>query len=439
MSIRKGKNYRYGIHVTDMKHLAKDVPIEDMNAPDKVYLCMSQHIGAPAIPVVAVGDKVKKGQLIGEASGAISANVFSSVSGTVSTIDVFENGMGQKQKYVVIDNDHGEEEVLLDEMKSFEPSDLVERIRLAGIVGLGGAGFPTAVKLSPKTQLDTLIINGAECEPYLTCDYRLMLEKTEEVYKGIMYTARALKIKKIIIGIEANKPDAIDLFSKYTDLDVVVLKKQYPMGSEKHLIYCTTGRKVPCGKMPFDVGVCVQNIKTVLAIYDAVEHNKPLTSTVITVSGKGIKTPKNVRVALGTSFEDIINFCGGKDENTVKIIAGGPMMGKALASTSHYARKTDSGILCLVRGEANLSEQTNCINCGKCADNCPMRLIPALLDKAILAGDYKQAEKLGVMNCIECGSCAYNCPAKRNLTQNFNFSKGKIKEMHLSQSQQGGK
>lgn len=433
--MRKGKFFPYGIHVRDMKYLTKDLTIEKMPDPDKVYLSMSQHIGAPAIPVVSVGDKVKKGQLIGEASGAISANVFASVSGTVEKIEDIVNAMGQKQKYVVIENDRLEDEIFFDDMTSFEPADLIERIRLAGIVGLGGAGFPTAVKLSPKTQLDTLIINGAECEPYLNCDYRLMLERTQDIYKGIMYAARALKIKNIIIGIEANKPQAIEAFSKYSDIEVVVLKKQYPMGSEKHLIYCTTGRKVPCGKMPFDVNVCVQNIKTMIAIYEAIDLNKPLAKTVITVSGKGIKNSKNLRVALGTPFEDIISYCGGMDENTVKIVAGGPMMGKALVGLTQYTRKTDSGILCLTKKETDLNEPTNCINCGRCTENCPMRLIPSLMERAIGAKDYLQAEKLGVMNCIECGTCAYNCPAKRALTQSFNFSKGKIKEIHAKEKE----
>ncbi|MBQ7348424.1 MAG: RnfABCDGE type electron transport complex subunit C [Clostridia bacterium] len=350
MSIRKGKNYPYGIHVKDMKYLTRDSAIENMPLPDKVYISMSQHIGAPAIPVVAVGDTVKKGQLIGEASGAISANVFSSVSGKVVDITDIINGMGQKQKHIVIENNGLNEEVFFDEMPGFTQKDIVERIRLAGIVGLGGAGFPTAVKLSPKTQLDTLIINGAECEPYLNCDYRLMLERAEDVYKGIKYTAMALNIDKIIIGIEANKPEAIKIFSEYKDLDVVVLKKQYTMGSEKHLIYCSTGRKVPCGKMPFDVGVCVQNIKTMIAVYEAIEKNIPLTETVMTVSGLGIAQSKNLRVALGTSFNDIIEYCGGKSEDTVKLVAGGPMMGKALISLDQYARKTDSGLLVLKKG-----------------------------------------------------------------------------------------
>jgi electron transport complex protein RnfC len=245
----------------------------------------------------------------------------------------------------------------------------------------------------------------------------------------------ALGIKKIIIGIEANKPKAIEAFSRYDDVEVVVLKKQYPMGSEKHLIYCTTGRKVPCGKMPFDVGCCVQNIKTVIAIKHAIEDNKALSSTVLTVSGYGIKEPKNLRVQIGTPLEDIIEFCGGQIEESAKIISGGPMMGKAMAGTNAYTRKTDSGYLFLTAKETSLLEPTNCINCGKCVDNCPMRLIPTTMEKSILAGEYLTAKKLGVLNCIECGSCAYNCPAKRPLVQSFNFAKGKIKEIQMKESQ----
>lgn len=429
MSIKKGLNYPYGIHVPDNKELTKDKPIEIMPAPAKVYLSMSQHIGAPAIPVVNVGDCVKKGQLIGEASGVISANVFSSVSGTVTAVEPMVNAMGQKSTYVIIENDGKDEQVFLDDMTEFTPSALVERIRLAGIVGLGGAGFPTAVKLSPKTQLDTLIINGAECEPYLNCDYRLMLERTDDIYKGIKWTAAALNIKKIIIGIEGNKPKALQAFEKYSDLEVVCLKQQYPMGSEKHLIYCTTKRKVPCGKMPFDVGVCVQNIKTMIACYEAIEKNIPLTETVITVSGDGVKQSKNLKIALGTSFTDLIDYCGGIDQNTIKLVSGGPMMGKALMGLNVYATKTSSGLLCLKESEVSLKDATNCINCGMCARNCPMRLMPMYIESYTLAGDFKNAEKYGAMNCIECGSCAYNCPAKRALVQSISFAKVKIKEM----------
>ncbi len=429
MSLRKGKFYPYGIHVPDRKELTSELSIENMPAPQKVYISLSQHIGAPAILKVAVGDKVKKGQLIGEASGAISANVHSSVSGTVTAISDVINGLGQKQTYVEIENDFSNDCVLFDDIKDFEKDSLVERIKLAGIVGLGGAGFPTAVKLSPKNQLDTLIINGAECEPYLNCDYRLMLERTDDIYKGIIYVAKALDLKRIIIGIEANKPLAIKAFERFTDLEVVILKKQYPMGSEKHLIYCTTGRKVPVGKMPFDVGVCVQNIKTVIACLEAIENNIPLTETVLTVSGNGINNPKNLKVAIGTPFSDVIEYCGGKKDGVVKIIAGGPMMGKALINLTQYIRKTDSGLLLLTNGETSVSAPTNCISCGKCAFNCPMRLMPMQIEAFTIAGDYAMAEKYGAMNCIECGSCAFNCPAKRPLVQSVAYAKSKIKEM----------
>lgn len=429
MSTRKGLDYAYGIHVPDRKCLTCDLPIEVAPTPQKVYVCMSQHIGAPAIPTVAVGDVVKKGDMVGQASGVISANVFASVCGTVVGIEEIVNALGQKLTYVVIENNGSQEETLFEDMTDFEPASLIERIRLAGIVGLGGAGFPTAVKLSPKNQLDVLIINGAECEPYLNCDYRLMLERTDDIYKGIKYAARALKINKIVIGIEANKPLAIKAFERFEDLDVVILKKQYPMGSEKHLIYCTTKRKVPCGKMPFDVGVCVQNIKTMIACYEAIELNKPLTETVITVSGEGVGSPKNLKVPLGTPFSYLVELCGGESDGTVKLVAGGPMMGKALTGLNHYTRKTDSGLLCLKSEETSLDNATNCINCGMCAKNCPMRLMPMYIESFTLAGDYANAEKYGAMNCIECGSCAYNCPAKRALVQSIGLAKVKIKEM----------
>ena len=431
MSIRKGKNYPYGIHVKDMKELCAESPIIKMPAPKKVYISMSQHIGAPAIPIVNVGDKVVKRQLIGKESGVISANVYSSVCGTVVGIEDIITASGLKMKHVIIENDGGDEEIFFDNIENFEPKTIIERIRLAGIVGLGGAGFPTAVKLSPSIKLDTLIINGAECEPYLNCDYRLMLENTEDIYRGVKYAALALGIKKIIIGIEANKPKAIEAFSKYDDIEVVVLKKQYPMGSEKHLIYCTTGRKVPCGKMPFDVGCCVQNIKTVIAIKHAIEDNKALSSTVLTVSGGGIKEPKNLRIQIGTSLEDIIEFCGGLVGDSVKIIAGGPMMGKAMIGTNSYTRKTNSGYLFLTDKETSVDEPTNCINCARCAKNCPMRLMPMYIESFALSGDFESAKKYGAMNCLECGSCAYNCPAKRPLVQSIAMAKSKIKELKI--------
>ena len=428
--IVKGKNYRYGIHVPDNKSLSKDKEIEVFPSPKMVYVSLTQHIGAPAQAVVNVGDKVKKGMLIGKETGFVSANVYSPISGEVKSIERITNGLQQNQEYVVIENDNLNEEEFLSPLTTFSKEEIVARIREAGIVGLGGAGFPTAVKFSPKEPIDTLIINGAECEPYLTCDYRLMLERADDIYKGIKYLKIALGVSNVIVGIEKNKPDVIEKFGKlFPDLKIVALKKQYPMGSEKHLIYCTTGRKVPVGKLPMDVSVCVANIKTVIACLEAVEDNKPLTEIVLTVSGNGIVEPKNLLVPLGTSFSEIIEFCGGLTEKAEKIIAGGPMMGKTLINLNHFARKTDSGITVLTKDETDIANPTNCINCAKCASNCPMRLMPMYIEAFALAGDFESAEKYGAMNCLECGSCAYNCPAKRSLVQSINYAKSKIREL----------
>ena len=424
----KGKAFPYGTHIPDRKELTSNLEIEQMPAPERVYVCTSQHIGAPSECVVAIGDKVKIGSLIAKACGAVSANVYSSVSGTVEEITDLVNGMGQKQKYVVIKNDFLDECEYFDDIETLDKEHIVERIKLAGIVGLGGAGFPTSVKLSPKTPIDTLIINGAECEPYLNCDYRLMIEQTDQIKQGIDLVAKALGTTNVIIGIEANKPLAIQAFSKYDDLKVVVLKQQYPMGSEKHLIYCTTGRKVAPGKMPFDKGCCVQNIKTVLACYQAIKLNLPLTHTVMTVSGMGIKNPKNLKVAIGTSFSDIIEYCGGLNDDAFKLVAGGPMMGKALYGLNHYAKKTDSGLLVLTKSEASFKEPSNCINCAVCVKNCPMRLMPMYIESFALSGDFDEANRYGAMSCIECGTCAYNCPADRPLVQSIQMAKSKIRE-----------
>ena len=408
-----------------------------MPAPSLLFLSLSQHIGAPADPVVAAGDTVKKGTLIAKANGPVSANVFSPVCGKVRSVERITDGQKQTQQFIVVENDGGTEEELFPDVSDRSPQSIVERVRLAGIVGLGGAGFPTANKLTPKNPLDTLVINGAECEPYLTCDFRLMLERTDDIYKGIKYLAAALGVKRIVMGIEINKPEAIKAFEKYGDIELYALKKQYPMGSEKHLIYVTTGRKVPVGKMPFDVGCCVQNIKTALATFEAVDLNRPLTDAYITVSGRGIKTPKNLKVALGTPFSDIVAYCGGASEDVVKVIAGGPMMGKALVGLERFAKKTDSGILLLREKETCLKEPSSCISCGRCALKCPMRLMPMYIDAFALAGNYKEAERYGAMNCVECGLCAYVCPAKRALVQSISYAKKMIKEQRAKENANG--
>lgn len=428
--LKKPHIFRRGIHFHDMKYLSCDKPIEVMDEPEIVAICLQQHIGKPAVPVVEKGDSVYQGQLIASADGYVSANIYASVSGEVIGFEKRPNPKGQLNDYILIKNDFKNNTMTLPMLTDLTSESIVERITLAGIVGMGGAGFPTAVKLSPRTPVDTLIINGAECEPYLTCDYRLMLEKTAEVIGGIRYLAKALNVSNIIVGIEKNKPKAIELFSRFEDITVVPLKKAYPMGSEKHLIYCVSGRKVPLGKLPSDAGCVVQNIATSLAVYEAVALGKPLYERVLTVSGKSIPEPKNILVKFGTPFDKILDFCGGVPDNCIALIAGGPMMGVPMVSTNFYTRKTDSGILALGKSEFDYNSPTNCINCGKCARACPMKLLPMSIDFYTQAGEYEKAEKIGgVNNCIECGCCAYVCPAKRSLVQSIALCKSKLRQM----------
>lgn len=430
MKLKKGKFFRRGIHPHDMKYLSCECPIETMTPPESIAISLQQHIGKPAECVVQVGDHVKVGQLIGKQCGPISANVYASVSGEVTAIRSCPNPRGGMSDYVVIQNDGTDESVSLPAIDAEDPAQILDRIHEAGIVGMGGAGFPTAVKLAPRTPVDTLIINGAECEPYLTCDYRLMIERTQAVLRGIRLLAKALGVTNIMVGIEANKPKAIELFAAAEDMQVVVLKKRYPMGSEKHLIYCCTGRKVRPGQLPADAGCVVQNIATAYAVYEAVDCNKPLYERIVTISGQAVQTPKNLQVRFGTSFGALLDAAGMSEEDTAMLIAGGPMMGATVLHADYYTRKTDSGLLALKRSEVGLSNPTACINCGKCASVCPMHLLPMRIDFYTIAGDYTTANEIGgVMNCIECGSCAYVCPANRALLQSITLCKSKLRAM----------
>ena len=435
MKAIKGKFFSRGVHPSDMKDIAKDFPIEEMKPSDVIGISICQHIGKPAEPVVQKDDYVKRGQLIAKASGFVSANIYSSVSGTVIGIEKHHTQNGQVHDFIMIKNDGLDETVSLEPLKEINSQTIKDRIAEAGLVGMGGAGFPTVVKLSPKTPVDTLVINGAECEPYLTCDYRLMIEKTNEVAEGIRLLAKSIGVSKIMLGIEANKPDAIAAFEQFDDIQVVILKKRYPMGSEKHLIYCTTGRKVPTGKLPSDAGCVVQNIATAFATYEAVCLNKPLYERVLTVSGKAITSPKNLLVRFGTSTDEIFAYCGGIKDDALMLVSGGPMMGAAMISDKYYTKKADSGLLALTKEEVCLAEPTPCLHCGKCADVCPMHLLPMEITFYTLAGDYDMANKIGgVMNCISCGCCSYVCPAKRPLVQNIALCKSK-----LAQKAKGGK
>jgi len=424
----KISTFKKGIHFNDKKRLTRDCPIEVMPLLDDYFVSLSQHIGAPAVPLVNAGDKVCEGQLIAKAQGFVSANIFAPVAGVVVGIVKRKNNLGTQIDYIHIRREEGDI-VKLPDINKDDPKEIAQRIADAGIVGLGGAGFPTHVKLLPKKPVDTLIINAAECESYLNCDNRLLLEKTESVIAGVKLIAKSVNgIRKIIVGIEENKPRAYELLKQYDGIEIKLLKKKYPQGGEKQLIYACCGRKVPTKGLPMDVGVIVQNVATCFAVYEAVELNKPLYQRVMTVSGEGVKSPKNLLVKNGTQYKDIIEYCGGITETTKKLIAGGPMMGVSLTGLNGVTSKTDSGLLALTVEEINLTQPSACINCATCARVCPMNLMPMYIDFYTLAGDYETAIKYGVEHCIECGCCAYSCPAKRTLVQSIKICKAKLKE-----------
>lgn len=418
-----------GIRPHDNKALSKNEPIEIMPAPEKAYISCAQSLGKPAIPAVGTGERVLEGQLIANADGAISSDVFSSVTGTVTEIVNLTGANGNTEKFIVIERDRESREVF-----SFPPLDdptadeIIARIRDCGVVGLGGAGFPTAVKCNSRTPVDTLILNGAECEPYLTCDYRLMLESTDGIVRGARYIKKALGAERILIGIEANKPDCIEKFEPYDDIQPIILKKKYPMGGEKQLIYASTGRKVGLGKLPADIGVVVENVATCFAVCEAVERGKPLYERVLTATGKAIKNPKNLKVKVGTPLKDIVDYCGGEVKNPKKAVQGGPMTGVALSDYDKFTHKTTSGLLLMTEDETSAEEPTPCLNCGKCADVCPMRLMPMNTAFYAAAGDFESALKYGsTAACIECGACEYICPAKRPLIQAIRKTKAYLR------------
>lgn len=433
MKAIKGKPFFAGIHVHDKKSLACNKETERMPEPEEVYISLSQSLGKPAAPCVEKGQKVKEGELIAKASGPISSNVFASISGEVTDIKPLVGANGGTETYIVIKGDNSGEKAYLPPLENPDGDTIKQRICDCGIVGLGGAGFPTAVKVAPKTSVDTLVLNGAECEPYLTCDHRLMLEHTDEIVRGALMIAKALTVSKIYIGIEANKPDCIAAFEKYDEIQPVILKKQYPMGSEKHLIYVCTGRKVGIGKLPADSGVVVQNVATAYAVCQAVEQGKPLYERILTVSGGAVKEPKNLWVKVGTAVKDIVDYCGGETEEPKKVVQGGPMTGMALSTYDVYTHKTTSGVLLLTGKEAAAEEPTPCLNCGKCADVCPMHLMPMQTAFYASAGDFDSAAKYGnTLSCIECGACEYTCPAKRPLIQAIRKTKAAMRAKQTS-------
>lgn len=428
----KTRTFAKGIKPPHNKRYTDGSPLKDCPAPSTVYIPLSQHIGKPAIAVVAAGDRVKVGTRIGAADGYVSADIFSSVSGTVKAIVRRKTPTGFCE-HVEIENDGAYKIQYLPPMGEVTRESILKRIKDAGLVGMGGAGFPSHVKYAPKTPVDTFIINAAECEPYITCDYRLLVEHTDKVLGGAKLLADALGQSEFYIGVEDNKPQAIELLeasakAQNINAHVVALKSKYPQGAEKQLIYAVTRRKVPLGKLPADVGAVVGNVHTAYALYEAAFENIPLYRRAMTVTGD-VETPSNLWVRTGTLYSDCAEFCGGARSDCVKTISGGPMMGFALADTNYSVTKTSGALLFLNEKDANTSAPMPCINCGKCAKACPMNLMPMYIDAYTLRGDYATAEKYGALNCIECGCCAYTCPAKRPIVQSVKLCKNKLREL----------
>ena len=426
-----------GVHPADNK-LSAGKPIEILPVPQMVSIPLSQHLGAPSEPVVNKGDTVKTGQLIAKSTGFVSANIHSSVSGKVEKIDEVLDASGYRRKAIIIKTEGDEWEPSIDRsdklIKEIKLSseEIIKRISDAGIVGMGGATFPSHVKLSPPPgkKCEILIINGVECEPYLTSDHRLMLEKSEEMLVGITLLMKALNVDKAIIGIENNKKDAIEklqnLVHSYTGISVQPLKVKYPQGGEKQLIDACIKRYVPSGKLPIEVGAVVHNVGTAFAVYEAVQKNKPLFERVVTVTGISVKNPVNLLVRIGTPVSALLEAAGGMPENCAKIVNGGPMMGKALSSSEVPITKGSSGILLLPLELTEKQEMQNCIRCGKCASTCPMKLSPYLLMSLGERQIWDRAEEEHVFDCIECGSCVYVCPSYRPLLDYVRIGKSEV-------------
>lgn len=429
--------FKGGIHPPDKKELAKDKKISPTKPPKRVVVPLVQHIGAPCKLAVNIGQEVKKGEVVGTPEGFVSAPVHASVSGKVIAIGEFPNAMGKMVTSVVIENDGKEEWTTLKDNPDYmklSSDELKAKVKDAGIVGMGGAAFPAHVKLSPPKEkpIDIVILNGAECEPYLTADYRLMIERPQDVVEGLKVLMRILGVNKGFIGIENNKPDAVEAMkraaSEEPNIQICALEVKYPQGAEKMLIKAVVGREVPPRGLPMDVGVVVHNIGTAVAIYEAARFGKPLIERVITVTGEGIKEPANLLVKIGTLVSDIIEECGGFKSDVAKVISGGPMMGFALYSLDVPVTKGTSGILAIPeKGVVHAEDFGPCIRCGRCIDICPMGLMPSMLSVLSEKGFYEETKEYNLFDCFECGSCTYVCPSKRPIVQLIRLAKSLVK------------
>ncbi|MCB2339996.1 electron transport complex subunit RsxC [Clostridium estertheticum] len=427
------KSFRGGIHPNGSKNYTASKPIEIATLPSKVVIPVSQHIGAPCVPTVAKGDYVKKGQVIATSPAFVSSPVHASISGIVKDIALYPHPVFGKCLSIVIENDGKDEWIegipLVRDWEKLGADEIKGIIKDAGIVGMGGATFPTFVKLSPPKdkKIDTFILNAAECEPFLTADHRMMLEHSDKIAIGVKLVMKVLGVEKAFVGIEDNKPDAVIAMQKAfegTTVKVMAIPTKYPQGAEKMLIKVLVDREVPSGSLPMDVGVVVQNVGTVVAICDAVVSGIPLIERVTTISGSAVKEPKNLLLRIGTTFEEAIENCGGFKEPPAKIIMGGPMMGFAQSNLNISIIKGVSGILGLTKKDINNGTQSPCIRCGKCVSVCPCGLNPSMLSILGERDMYEEAKlEQNLFDCAECGSCVYVCPAKRNIVQYIKYSK----------------
>jgi electron transport complex protein RnfC len=426
-----------GVHPAYRKSATEGRPIEAMPLPALLRVSTSQHLGAPAKPVVKKGDAVLRGQPIAEAAGYVSAAVHAPTSGVVRAIAEAPTPTGGIAPAIEIEPDGKDQWAPglagLPAWRETAPKDLVNTVAAAGIAGMGGAGFPTHVKLTPPADkpIDTLIINGAECEPFLTADHRLMVERAESIWGGASIVRRILGARTVRLAIEDNKPDAIASMEKADpgmdgDVAIAVLRTEYPQGAEKQQIYAVSGREVPSGGLPMDVGCLVENVGTAAAIWDAVVNGRPLTERVTTVTGVPVRRPANVLARIGAPYADLVTFCGGVSGAVAKVVSGGPMMGLAQHGLNLAVGKTTSGIVLLPPDAVAAFTSMPCIGCGRCGESCPMRLMPSELSQMIEAEDYDSAEGYDVMDCIECGCCAFVCPARRPLVQHMKSGKSRV-------------
>jgi len=436
MIVLQKRTFRGGVHPEEYKELTENKPIETAEIPDKVILPLSQNIGAPSKPIVKAGDHVKVGQKIADAAGFVSVPLHASITGKVSNVGKHLHPNGHLAPAVVIEKEGADQDFNLKEVKGWEKlskDKMIKAVNEAGLVGFGGATFPTHVKLSPPKDkpIDTVIINGAECEPYLTADHRLMLESPEDIVKGLQLIMKILGAENGYIGVESNKKDAAKALEEAlpddSDIKITVVKVKYPQGGEKQLIKSMLNREVPPPPgLPMDVGVVVQNVGTTVAVYEAIRYKKPVIDRIVTVTGRGVKEPGNLKFRIGTMMADLVKQCGGLTDDVEKVVMGGPMMGISQFDLTVPAIKGTSGIVIMPAEDVVSPEEQNCIKCGRCVQACPMNLVPNMIAVLTDAGEFDKAEKLNAMTCIECGSCSYACPAKIWLVQKIKYAKAEI-------------